>query len=89
MTTIINDHLSKEVINLFKFEINRKTSPNEKLYFANYLQLLDNNTGNNFRVLFNQKLWIMCIHLMELPIEPNKKDYYDQFKEFVNVSFIL
>ena len=26
----------------------------------------------------------MTIHLMEVPIEPNKKDYYDQFKDFVN-----
>ena len=26
----------------------------------------------------------MTIHLMEVPIEPNKKDYYAQFKEFVN-----
>ena len=26
----------------------------------------------------------MTIHLMELPIEQNKKDYYSQFKDFVN-----
>ena len=26
----------------------------------------------------------MTIHLMEIPIEPNKKDYLAQFKEFVN-----
>lgn len=84
MTTIITDNLSKEILNLFKFEITRKNSPNEKLYFANYLQLLDNNSTNNFRILVNPKLSIMCIHLMDLPIEPNKKDYYDQFKDFVN-----
>ena len=84
MTTIITDNLSKEILNLFKFEITRKNAPNEKLYFANYIQLLDNNSTNNFRVLVNPKLSIMCIHLMDLPIEPNKKDYYDQFKEFVN-----
>ena len=84
MTTIISDNLSKEILNLFKFELTRKNAPNEKLYFANYIQLLDNNSTNNFRVLVNPKLSIMCIHLMDLPIEPNKKDYYDQFKEFVN-----
>ena len=32
----------------------------------------------------NPKISVMTIHLMELPIEPNKKDYYAQFKEFVN-----
>ena len=84
MTTILNDNLSKEVLNLFKYEINRKTAPNEKLYFANYIQLLDNNSVNNFRILINPKIYVMTIHLMEVPIEPNKKDYYAQFKEFVN-----
>ena len=84
MTTILNDNLSKEVLNLFKYEINRKTAPNEKLYFANYIQLLDNNSNNNFRILINPKIYVMTIHLMEVPIEPNKKDYYAQFKEFVN-----
>ena len=81
VTTIISDSLSKDVLNLFKFEINRKTAPNEKLYFANYIQLLDNNSINNF---INPKISVMTIHLMEVPIEPNKKDYYDQFKDFVN-----
>ena len=84
ISTILSDNLSKEVLNLFKFEINRKTSPNEKLYFANYIQLLDNNSTNNFRILINPKIYVMTIHLMEVPIEPNKKDYYAQFKEFVN-----
>ena len=84
ISNIINENLSKEVLNLFKFEINRKTAPNEKLYFANYIQLLDNNSTNNFRILMNPKISVMTIHLMELPIEPNKKDYYAQFKEFVN-----
>ncbi|MCQ2819202.1 MAG: hypothetical protein MJ252_18215 [archaeon] len=83
MATIVNDSLSKEVLNLFKFEMCRKTKPNEKLYFAHYLQLLDNNSSNNFRILINRRLSIMCIHLMDLPNEQNKKDYYDQFKEFV------
>ena len=81
---ILSDNLSKEVLNLFNFEINRKTAPNEKLYFANYIQLLDNNSINNFRILINPKIYVMTIHLMEVPIEPNKKDYYAQFKEFVN-----
>ena len=84
MCTIISDNISKEILNLFKFEITRKQTPNEKLYFANYIQLLDNNSANNFRILFNPKLSIMTIHLMELPIEQNKKDYYSQFKDFVN-----
>ena len=84
ISTIITDNLSKDVLNLFKFEINRKTAPNEKLYFANYIQLLDNNSINNFRILINPKIYVMTIHLMEVPIEPNKKDYYAQFKEFVN-----
>ena len=84
MSTILSDNLSKDVLNLFKFEINRKTAPNEKLYFANYIQLLDNNSINNFRILINPKIYVMTIHLMEVPIEPNKKDYYAQFKEFVN-----
>ena len=84
ITTILSDNLSKDVLNLFKFEINRKTAPNEKLYFANYIQLLDNNSINNFRILINPKIYVMTIHLMEVPIEPNKKDYYAQFKEFVN-----
>ena len=84
ISTIISDNLSKDVLNLFKFEINRKTAPNEKLYFANYIQLLDNNSINNFRILINPKIYVMTIHLMEVPIEPNKKDYYAQFKEFVN-----
>ena len=84
MSTILSDNLSKEVLNLFKYEINRKTEPNEKLYFANYIQLLDNNSTNNFRILINPKIYVMTIHLMEVPIEPNKKDYYAQFKEFVN-----
>ena len=84
MSTILSDNLSKEVLNLFKFEINRKTAPNEKLYFANYIQLLDNNSINNFRILINPKIYVMTIHLMEVPIEPNKKDYYAHFKEFVN-----
>ena len=82
--TILSDNLSKDVLNLFKFEVNRKTSPNEKLYFANYIQLLDNNSVNNFRILINPKIYVMTIHLMEVPIEQNKKDYYAQFKEFVN-----
>ena len=82
--TILSDNLSKDVLNLFKFEVNRKTSPNEKLYFANYIQLLDNNSVNNFRILINPKIYVMTIHLMEVPIEPNKKEYYAQFKEFVN-----
>ena len=86
ISNILGDNLSKDVLNLFKFEINRKTSPNEKLYFANYIQLLDNNSGNNFRILINPKIYVMTIHLMEIPIEPNKKDYYAQFKEFVNKS---
>ena len=84
MNTIITDNLSKEILNLFKFEITRKQTPNEKLYFANYIQLLGNNSANNFRILYNPKLNIMTIHLMELPIEQNKKDYYSQFKDFVN-----
>ena len=84
ITTILGDNLSKDVLNLFKFEINRKTAPNEKLYFANYIQLLDNNSINNFRILINPKIYVMTIHLMEVTIEPNKKDYYAQFKEFVN-----
>ena len=84
ISTIIQDNLSKEVLNLFKFEINRKAEPNEKLYFANYIQLLDNNSINNFRILINPKISVMTIHLMEVPIEPNKKDYYAQFKDFVN-----
>ena len=84
ISTILSDNLSKEVLNLFKFEINRKTAPNEKLYFANYIQLLDNNSTNNFRILINPKIYVMTIHLMEVPIEPNKKDYYAQFKDFVN-----
>ena len=84
ITIILGDNLSKDVLNLFKFEINRKTAPNEKLYFANYIQLLDNNSINNFRILINPKIYVMTIHLMEVPIEPNKKDYYAQFKEFVN-----
>ena len=84
ISNIITDNLSKEVLNLFKFEINRKAAPNEKLYFANYIQLLDNNSINNFRVLINPKISVMTIHLMEVPIEPNKKDYYAQFKDFVN-----
>ena len=84
LSTIINDNLSKDILNLFKFEISRKTAPNEKLYFANYIQLLDNNSINNFRILINPKISVMTIHLMEVPIEPNKKDYYAQFKEFVN-----
>ena len=84
ISTILSDNLSKDVLNLFKFEINRKTTPNEKLYFANYIQLLDNNSTNNFRILINPKIYVMTIHLMEVPIEPNKKDYYAQFKEFVN-----
>ena len=84
ISTILSDNLSKEVLNLFKFEINRKTAPNEKLYFANFIQLLDNNSVNNFRILVNPKIYVMTIHLMEIPIEPNKKDYHAQFKEFVN-----
>ena len=84
ISTIITDNLSKDVLNLFKFEINRKAAPNEKLYFANYIQLLDNNSINNFRILINPKISVMTIHLMEVPIEPNKKDYYAQFKDFVN-----
>ena len=84
ISNIITDNLSKDVLNLFKFEINRKAAPNEKLYFANYIQLLDNNSINNFRILINPKISVMTIHLMEVPIEPNKKDYYAQFKEFVN-----
>ena len=84
ISTIITDNLSKDVLNLFKFEINRKAAPNEKLYFANYIQLLDNNSINNFRILINPKISVMTIHLMEVPIEPNKKEYYAQFKEFVN-----
>ena len=84
ISIIIQDNLSKEILKLFSFEINRKLSPNEKLYFSNYIQLLDNNSQNNFRILINKKLLILTIHLMELPIEHNKKEYYDQFKEFVN-----
>ena len=37
ITTILSDNLSKDVLNLFKFEINRKTAPNEKLYFLIYI----------------------------------------------------
>ena len=84
ISNILSDTLSKDVLNLFKFEINRKYSPNENLYFANYIQLLDNNSANNFRFLINPKIYVMTIHLMEIPIEPNKKDYYAQFKGFVN-----
>ena len=84
ISTILSDNLSKDVLNLFKFEINRKSAPNEKLYFSNYIQLLDNNSANNFRILINPKIYVMTIHLMEIPIEPNKKDYLVQFKEFVN-----
>ena len=84
ISTILSDNLSKDVLNLFKFEINRKSAPNEKLYFSNYIQLLDNNSANNFRILINPKIYVMTIHLMEIPIEPNKKDYLAQFKEFVN-----
>ena len=76
MSTILSDNLSKEVLNLFKYEINRKTAPNEKLYFANYIQLLDNNSTNNFRILINPKIYVMTIHLMEVPIEPNKKELH-------------
>jgi histone deacetylase complex regulatory component SIN3 len=84
ISTILGDNLSKDVLNLFKFEINRKSAPNEKLYFANYIQLLDNNSLNNFRILINPKIYVMTIHIMEIPVEPNKKDYHAQFKEFVN-----
>ena len=84
ISTILSDHLSEEVLNLFKYEKNLKIAPNEKLYFANYIQLLDNNSVNNFRILIIPKIYVITIHLMEVPIEPNKKDYYAQFKEFVN-----
>ena len=84
ISNILSDNLSKEILSLFKFEINRKSSPNENLYFANYIQLLDNNSTNNFRILINPKIYVMTIHLMEIPPEPNKKEYYAQFKEFVN-----
>ena len=84
ISNILSDNLSKEILNLFKFEINRKSSPNENLYFANYIQLLDNNSTNNFRILINPKIYVMTIHLMEIPPEPNKKEYYAQFKDFVN-----
>ena len=65
ITTILGDNLSKDVLNLFKFEINRKTAPNEKLYFANYIQLLDNNSINNFRILINPKLQASYTKLYE------------------------
>ena len=83
ISTILSDNLSKDILNLFKYEINRKSAPNEKLYFANFNQLLNNNSSNNFRILINPKIYVMTIHLMEIPIEPNKKEYYSQFKEFV------
>ena len=84
ISTILSDNLSKDVLNLFKFEINRKSAPNEKLYFANFNQLLNNNSANNFRILINPKIYVMTIHLMEIPVEPNKKEYYVHFKEFLS-----
>ena len=83
ISTILSDNLSKDILNLFKYEINRKSAPNEKLYFANFNQLLNNNSSYNFRILINPKIYVMTIHLMEIPIEPNKKEYYSHFKEFV------
>jgi hypothetical protein len=38
---VYNDTISKEILNLFLYEKNRKKMLNENLYFANYCSLIE------------------------------------------------
>ncbi len=71
-------------MNLFIFQKNRKNTTNENLYYADFLHLIDGNSVPCFRILYSTSLKIMTIHLIDLLNEQNRKDYLNNFVEFID-----
>jgi hypothetical protein len=83
LNSMCNDSMTKEIINLYLYENSRKSAMNEKLYLSNFIQLIDNFNLNCFRLHYLPDTRIMSIHLIDMPQETNKKDYFDLFKEYI------
>jgi hypothetical protein len=78
-----NDNVTKEIIDLFINEKNRKLAINEALYLSNYIQLVDDHNISSFRILYNNADRIMSIHLIDIPVDQTRKDYLESFREFM------
>jgi histone deacetylase complex regulatory component SIN3 len=84
LSGICNDSLTREIVNLYLYERSRQQTMNEKLYLWNFLQLIDNYNINCFRMHYSVESRVMSLHLIDLPIDPNRRDYLDTFKEYID-----
>jgi hypothetical protein len=57
---------------------------NEELYISNYIQLVEDHHITNFRILYSIESRIMSIHLIDIPVDQIRKDYLENFKEFLD-----
>jgi hypothetical protein len=82
---MITDANTKEIFDLFYYENSRKQTSNESLYFTNLCQLIDGNSIPCYRILNSPQLNVMAIHLVEFGNENQRKDYLENFTEFLDV----
>ena len=85
---ISNDNLSKETLSLFLFEKQRKNSVCESLYLCNFLKLFDSTPTSIFRILYSPAINVISIHMIEKTFDHYKKEYIENFQEFLNVILI-
>jgi paired amphipathic helix protein Sin3a len=84
LSSICNDNITRECINLYLCEKNRKKVLNESLYFSNFIQLIDIYNMSSFRILYCPDDRIMTIHAIDTQLEQNRKEYLESFKEFID-----
>jgi hypothetical protein len=81
-----NDRNSIEVIELFLNEKSRKFYTNENLYYANFVNLMENYSNQNcFRILFSPREKIITFHTLDLISEISRKDIFDNYSNLVDV----
>ncbi len=83
-----NDNLSRDIVNLFMHEKNRKNTICESLYYANYTKLCDSSTSSCYRILYSPDVNVMTIHLSEFSNEM-KKENIESFREFIEVLIFI
>jgi hypothetical protein len=86
LVSMYNDTLTKEVISLYTAERSRRLAMNENLYLFSFIQLIDNFNNNCFRIHYSTDNRTMSIHLMDLPLEQNRKDYLETFKDYIELK---
>jgi hypothetical protein len=79
-----NDNLTKEIISLYLYEKGRKLAMSENLYVSNFIQLIDSFNINFFRIHYSTETRVMSIHLIEMPLDQNRKDYLENFREYLD-----